>query len=223
MAISAQLEQFMAENGFQNNTESSRRNSRQLGGSQRGAVRVAFGAARDADIVVAGTRTKFEVRFGLEVRGKDLAIPAVEGIVTLGVASAVDLHAEHRLEEKVWRDRGGAIDPTVQICGIRGLIFRTPQDLKIGQGVGGPGGIAPLDGGGEDGEWLPGRREDGPRYGVDLSRPPVGPLKTRAFQQPWLRGWSRPRGGCRAPIVRSPSLARESTRGNYRCHRTGSC
>lgn len=131
--VYAHLKQFLIENGFHIDTESSRPNLWDLRGSKRGTERIVFGTVRDADIVVAGARGKFEVQFKLGVWGKDLAVPVVEGIATLGVATALDLHEEHLLEDKMWRDAVHMIDPTLQICGQCGLILKSPEDLKTHQ------------------------------------------------------------------------------------------
>ena len=134
-AVFAHLKQFMVENGFQVNNESSRSNFWELHASKKNAIRVALGAVRDADAVVAGTRGKFEVQFKLGVWGKDLAIPVVEGVATLGAASAIDLHEEHLLEDKMWRSLVHSIDPKLQICGQCGVIFQSPADLQAHQKV----------------------------------------------------------------------------------------
>ena len=134
-AVAAHLKQFLVENGFQMDTESSRPNFWDLRASKRSAARIALGAVRDADVVVAGARGKFEVQFKLGVWGRDLAVPAVEGIATLGVATALDLHEEHVLEDKMWRNLVHLIDPKLQICGQCGVIFRSPEDLKTHQQV----------------------------------------------------------------------------------------
>ncbi len=134
-AVYAHLKQFLVENGFQIDTESARPNLWDLRASKRDAARIALGAVRDADVVVAGTQGKFEVQFKLGVWGKDLAVPAVEGIATLGIATALDLHEEHVLEDKMWRDLVHMIDPKLQICRRCGGIFRSPEDLKTHQDV----------------------------------------------------------------------------------------
>ncbi|MGI0055621.1 MAG: hypothetical protein ACREBZ_07945 [Thermoplasmata archaeon] len=133
--VYAHLKRFVVENGFQVDTESSRPNFWDLRASKRGTARIVFGTVRDADIVVAGARGKFEVQFKLGVWGKDLAVPAVEGVATLGVATAIDLHEEHVLEDKMWRNLVSMIDPTLQICGLCGAILKSPEDLQAHQQV----------------------------------------------------------------------------------------
>ncbi len=134
-SVVAHLKQFLVENGFQIDTESSQPNLWDLRASKRGSTRIALGAVRDADVVVAGTHGKFEVQFKLGVWGRDLAVPAVEGIATLGLATALDMHEEHVLEDKMWKNLVRMIDPTLQICGQCGLIFKSPADLKAHHAV----------------------------------------------------------------------------------------
>ncbi len=131
--VYAHLKQFLTTNGFQVDTESSRPNFWDLRASKRGTERIVLGAVRDADVVVAGTRGKFEVQFKLGVWGKDLAVPMIEGVATLGLATAIDLHEEHALEDKMWRSMVHLIDPKLQICGLCGLIFKSPDELKTHQ------------------------------------------------------------------------------------------
>ena len=129
-SVVAQLKQFLVENGFQIDTESSQPNFWDVRASKRGTTRIALGAVRDADVVVAGAKGKFEVQFKLGVWGRDVAIPAVEGIATLGLSTALDLHEEHVLEDKMWANLVRTIDPSLQICGQCGSIFKTVADLK---------------------------------------------------------------------------------------------
>ena len=131
--VYAHLKQFLTENGFQVDTETTRPNFWDLRASKRGLSRIVLGAVRDADIVIAGTRGKFEVQFKLGVWGRDLAVPAVEGVATLGLATAIDLHEEHTLEDKMWKGVVHLIDPSLQICWICGSIFKSPEELKTHQ------------------------------------------------------------------------------------------
>lgn len=131
--VYAHLKQYLVSNGFQIDTEAAQPNFWDLRASKRGVSRIVLGAVRDADVVVAGTRGKFEVQFKLGVWGRDLAIPVVEGIATLGLATAVDLHEEHTLEDKMWQSIVRMIDPSLQICWMCGSIFRSPEELKTHQ------------------------------------------------------------------------------------------
>jgi hypothetical protein len=134
-AVVASIKRFLTDNGFQIDREYSQPNLWDLRASKRGSLRIAVGAVRDADVVVAGTRGKFEVQFKLGVWGRDLAIPVVEGIATFGVATAVDLHEERLLEEKMWRSLVRLIDPTLQICEVCGAILKTPEELRSHQSL----------------------------------------------------------------------------------------
>ena len=131
--VYAHVKQFLTKNGFQVDSETARPNFWDLRASKRGVERIVVGAVRDADAVVAGARGKFEVQFKLGVWGKDLAVPAIEGIATLGLGTAIDLHEEHALEDKLWRSMVQMIDPSLQICGSCGLIFKSAEDLKSHQ------------------------------------------------------------------------------------------
>jgi len=127
------IKRFLIENGFHIDRETSHPNLWDLRASKRGAVRIAVGAVRDADVVVAGSRGKFEVQFKLGVWGRDLAVPVVEGIATVGLATAMDLHEEHVLEDKMWRSIVHLIDANLLICEVCGAIFQTPEDLRTHQ------------------------------------------------------------------------------------------
>ncbi|MGI0068300.1 MAG: hypothetical protein ACREB9_07835 [Thermoplasmata archaeon] len=133
--VVAHLKQLMTTNGFQIDTETSRPNFWDVRASKRGLERVVSGAVRDADVIVTGAKGKFEVQFKLGVWGKDLAVPAIEGVATLGIATAVDLHEEHVLEDKMWRSTLHMIDPNLQICGVCGSIFKSTQDLQAHQKI----------------------------------------------------------------------------------------
>jgi hypothetical protein len=132
-SVVASIKKFLSDNGFQIDRESSRPNLWDLRASKRGLLRIALGAVRDADVVVAGKRGRFEVQFRLGIWGRDLAVPVGEGIATLGVATAVDLHEKGLLEEKMWRDLVQLIDPTLQVCAVCGAILKTPEDLRSHQ------------------------------------------------------------------------------------------
>jgi len=134
-SVVASIKKFLSENGFQIDRESSQPDLWDLRASKRGTLRIALGAVRDADVVVAGRRGKFEVQFRLGVWGRDLVVPVVEGIASLGAATAVDLHEERLLEDKMWRNILQLVDPTLQICEVCGAILNTPEDLRSHQSL----------------------------------------------------------------------------------------
>jgi len=132
-SVVANIKKFLTENGFQIDRESTQPNLWDLRASKRGLLRIALGAVRDADVVVAGRRGQFEVQFRLGVWGRDLVVPVVEGVATLGAAAAVDLHEERLLEGKMWRSILQLVDPALQLCEVCGAILMTPEDLRSHQ------------------------------------------------------------------------------------------
>ncbi len=92
--------------------------------------RIVLGKVRDVDAIVAGTKGKFEVQLNAGVWGRDLAVPAVEGVATLGIATAVDLHSAHEFEERIWDQTVHVIDPSLRICKLDGLLFKSDQELQ---------------------------------------------------------------------------------------------
>ncbi len=92
--------------------------------------RIVMGRVRDVDVIVAGTKGKFEVQLHAGIWGRDLAIPAIEGVATLGIATAADLHSAHKFEEKIWEQIVSKIDPSLKICHLDGLLFKSDEELK---------------------------------------------------------------------------------------------
>jgi hypothetical protein len=134
-SIVTTVKKFLTDNGFQIDRESTQPNLWDLRASKRGAARIVLGAVRDADVVVAGGPDRFQVQFRLGVWGKDLVVPVVEGLASLGVTAAVDVHEERRLEEAMWRNLVQLIDPTLQVCPVCGAILGTPEDLRSHQSL----------------------------------------------------------------------------------------
>ncbi len=94
-----------------------------------GAERIVLGRVRDVDVLIAGTRGKFEVQLHAGIWGRDLVIPAVEGIASLGIATAAELHSGHEFEKRLWKEIVNKIDPTLKICDIDGMLFKTQAEL----------------------------------------------------------------------------------------------
>jgi hypothetical protein len=94
------------------------------------AERIVIGKVRDVDVIVAGAKGKFEVQLRAGVWGRDLAVPVVEGVATLGLATAVDLHSAHQFEEKMWEQIVHRIDPSLRICELDGLLFKSDDELN---------------------------------------------------------------------------------------------
>lgn len=92
--------------------------------------RIVMGRVRDVDVIVSGSKGKFEVQLHAGIWGRDLAIPAIEGVATLGIATAADLHSAHKFEEKIWEQIVNKIDPSLKICHLDGLLFKSDEELK---------------------------------------------------------------------------------------------
>lgn len=128
--VYAQLKGLLQSEGFKIESEDTRSNFWDLHARKSSMERIALGKVRDVDVLVAGTKGKFEVQLNAGVWGRDLAIPAIEGIATLGLATAVDLHSAHQFEERMWEGVVHKIDPTLKICQIDGLLFKSDQELE---------------------------------------------------------------------------------------------
>jgi len=92
--------------------------------------RIVLGKVRDVDVIVAGSKGKFEVQVHAGIWGRDLAIPSVEGLVTFGVATALELHSGHEFEMRIWEQIVHSIDPTLKICKMDGMLFKTDEELN---------------------------------------------------------------------------------------------
>jgi hypothetical protein len=91
--------------------------------------RIVLGRVRDVDVVIAGNKGKFEVQLHAGIWGRDMAVPAIEGIATLGIATATELHSGHEFEKRMWEQIVKKIDPTLKICEYDGMLFKTQQEL----------------------------------------------------------------------------------------------
>ncbi|MCL5068435.1 MAG: hypothetical protein M1368_08810 [Thaumarchaeota archaeon] len=116
--------------GFKVTSEETKTGYWDLHARKSGVERIALGKVRDVDVIVAGTKGKFEVQLHAGVWGRDLAVPAIEGIATLGLASAAELHSAHEFEERMWEQIVHKIDPSLKICQLDGLLFNSDQELQ---------------------------------------------------------------------------------------------
>ena len=63
--------------------------------------------------------------------GREISsVPVMEGIATLGLATAAELHSAHEFEERTWEQIVHTIDPSLKICQLDGILFKTDQDLN---------------------------------------------------------------------------------------------
>ena len=59
------------------------------------------------------------------ILGRDYIVPAIEGVVTLGLAAAAEVHAANKFEENLWKDIVHVIEPDYLVCERDGLVFET--------------------------------------------------------------------------------------------------
>lgn len=129
--VYAHVKQMLQKEGFKIVSEDTRDNNFwDLHAKKSSTERIVLGKVRDVDFVIAGSKGKFDVQLNAGVWGRDLAIPAIEGVATLGLATAVDLHSAHQFEEKAWEQIVQSIDPSLKICSLDGLLFKSDQDLQ---------------------------------------------------------------------------------------------
>lgn len=124
-----QIKALLQGEGFKVTSEEKKTNLWDLHARKSSAERIVTGRVRDVDAVVAGSKGKFEVQLHAGVWGRDLAVPAIEGIATLGVAPAAELHSAHEFEERMWEQIVNKIDPTLKVCRIDGMLFKSQAEL----------------------------------------------------------------------------------------------
>lgn len=115
--------------GFKITSEEVRDNYWDLQARKSSTERIVLGKVRDVDAVVCGSKGKFEVQIRAGIWGRDLAVPAIEGMASLGAVTAAELHSGHQFEERLWEQVVHKIDPSLKICQQDGLLFNTDQDL----------------------------------------------------------------------------------------------
>ena len=123
------IKQLLQSESFKIGSEDTRNNYWDLHARKSNIERLVTGTVRDVDAVVAGTRGKFEVQLHAGIWGRDLAIPAIEGVATLGLATAADLHSGHEFEERIWEQIVHRIDASLKICQLDGMLFKTQDEL----------------------------------------------------------------------------------------------
>ena len=124
------IKQLLQSEGFKIGSEDTRNNYWDLHARKSNIERLVIGKVRDVDAVVAGMRGKFEVQLHAGIWGRDLAIPAVEGVATLGLATAADLHSGHEFEERIWEQIVHRIDASLKICQLDGMLFKSQDELN---------------------------------------------------------------------------------------------
>ena len=128
--VYSNVKTLLQSEGFKITSEETKSNYWDLHAKKSGIERIALGKVRDVDVIVAGSKGKFEVQLHAGVWGRDLAVPAIEGVATLGLAAAADLHSAHEFEERMWEQIVHKIDPSLKICQLDGLLFSSDQELQ---------------------------------------------------------------------------------------------
>lgn len=129
-AVIGLVKDLLIKEDFKITSDEMQDNLLELHAKKTNKERIVLGKVRDVDVVVAGSKGKFEVQVHAGIWGRDLAIPSIEGIATLGIATAVELHSGHEFEMRLWEQIVHSIDPTLKICKIDGMLFKTDEDLN---------------------------------------------------------------------------------------------
>lgn len=123
------IKSLLQDEGFKITSEENRENYLDLHARKSNAEKIIFGSVRDVDVLVAGNTGKFEVQLHAGIWGRDLLVPAIEGIVTLGTAPAAELHSAHEFEERLWEQIVNKIDPSLKVSRLDGMVFKTQDEL----------------------------------------------------------------------------------------------
>ena len=129
-AVYSHVKELLHSEGFKVESEDVRDGFWDVHARKSNVERVIMGKVRDVDVVIAGTRGRFEVQLRAGIWGRDLAVPVIEGVATLGLATAMDLHSAHQFEEKMWEQIVHSVDASLKICQLDGLLFKTDEELN---------------------------------------------------------------------------------------------
>lgn len=128
--VYSHIKTLLTSEGFLPSSEEVRENFWDLHARKSGIKRMVLGEAMDVDVLVAGTKAKFEVQLHLGVWGRDLVVPAIESVATVGVAGVEELRSAQKVEEMLWEQIVHKIDPSLKICQQDGLLFKSEQELR---------------------------------------------------------------------------------------------
>jgi hypothetical protein len=123
------VKDLLSTEGFQVTSDDVKSGLWDIHAKKSGTERIVLGRVRDVDVLIAGTKGKFEVQLHAGIWGRDLIIPAVEGIASFGIATAAELHSGHEFENRLWKKIVNRIDPTLTICDIDGMLFKSQAEL----------------------------------------------------------------------------------------------
>ena len=123
------VSKLLTDEGFSITSDEANDNLWDIHARKSNRERIVLGKVRDVDVLIAGKQGKFEVQLHAGIWGRDLAIPAIEGIATAGIATAAELHSGHEFEKRLWKEIVNKIDPTLKICDIDGMLFKSQAEL----------------------------------------------------------------------------------------------
>ena len=127
--VYSRIKDMLVEDKFNVTSDESNGNLREMHAKKSNRERIVLGKVRDVDAMVAGQKGKFEVQLHAGIWGRDLAVPAIEGIFTFGAATAAEVHSGHEYELNLWKKVVNLIDPSLKMCDLDGLLFNTQEDL----------------------------------------------------------------------------------------------
>ncbi|MCL5988939.1 MAG: hypothetical protein M1166_01250 [Candidatus Thermoplasmatota archaeon] len=129
-AVADHIKELLVNENFKITSDETRDALWEIHAKKSDRERIVLGKVRDVDVVIAGAQGKFEVQLHAGIWGRDMAIPAIEGVATFGIATAAELHSGHEFEMRIWEQIVKQIDPTLKICKLDGLLFKTDDDLN---------------------------------------------------------------------------------------------
>lgn len=125
----AHVKDMLKAEGFVITSDDAKNGMWDLHAKKKDTEKIVLGRVRDVDVLIAGARGKFQVQLHAGIWGRDLIIPAIEGLASFGVVTAEELHSGHEFERRLWKEIVYKIDPTLKICDFDGLLFKTQADL----------------------------------------------------------------------------------------------
>lgn len=128
--IYSEIKVLVVSEGFAITSEEVRQDYWYLHAKKSGIMKIVLGQVRDLDVVVAGSKGRFEVQLHAGVWGRDLAVPAIESVATFGVVGIEERRSARDLEERLWEQIVNKIDPSLLVCEYDGLLFKTYEDLQ---------------------------------------------------------------------------------------------
>ena len=122
---------LLTQRGFRITAEETAGGITDVHARRTGQRRVAKGAVRDIDVVLACGKRSIHLQLRVGIWGRDLLVPSVEGNPAAGVAAADEVRSAQELEHELWEKLVHWIDPSLLISESDGLTFRVPEELRF--------------------------------------------------------------------------------------------